>query len=231
MPTAEPLSLLASGAAERAFFNEVFVRHLVKVTRLKPGSAVLQLGKGDGSLALALAQQHQCKVLVIDADAGALAKLGDSVETWTEDPNQWSGSDTYALVLVTGALTQGFQEAAVRLRPLLGTDGRLCRLYPVRVGLGAAEPRWQSAWETQLGEPLRSPAALLGVLEANGFEPEGVETLSEEELETLWKAQAPSTQEAVLFATPEGSPTASCAAVVGRRKEVGEKPPVSADRG
>ena len=227
----EPLSLLASGAAERALSTETFVRRLVKTTRLKPGAAVLQLGKGDGATALALAQQHQCKVLVIDSDAEALARLGDSLETWAEDPNQWKGSDTYALVLVTGPLTQGFKDAAERLRPLLGVDGRLCRIYPVKVGLGKAPADWQAAWQEQLGEPLQSPAALLGVLEANGFEPEGVETLSDEELAVIWQAGAPTPGEQVLFATAEGKPAASCAVIIGRRKEVGEKPPVSADRG
>jgi hypothetical protein len=82
------------------------------------------------------------------------------------------------------------------------------------------------------------------VLEAAGFEPESAESLHDTELDALYRdieaglAASPVgpqaaglREELALHRESNGKASVSYAFVVGRRKEPGEKPPASRDRG
>jgi hypothetical protein len=100
-------------------------------------------------------------------------------------------------------------------------------------------------WEARLGESLLLPRELLQALEKSGFEPEGVETLSDAELVEHYRllearlagvppadSQARMLREEIeLFRSQAGKASVTYAMVMGRRKEPGEKPPASRDRG
>ena len=127
------------------------------------------------------------------------------------------------------------------LRPLLTPQGRLGFTYPVRVG--RVTPRAVlEFWERRLGAGLLLPRELLQQLALSGFEPESAESLQDAEMDALYKdlephiAQAPAElagwlREEMALHRENGKATSSYAFAVGRRREPGEKPPASRERG
>jgi hypothetical protein len=225
---------------ERAFANELFLRRLIKLAHLDAASVVFQYGVQDGSLGLLLAQTLSCKVVVADPNAAALESvasqaealsLRDRVELRHLPAQALNGAGSFSAVICARGWGCSFEEGAQQLRGLLGKDGRLCWLQPVRVGLGGAAEGWRLGWEKRLGEPLSTPASLLVSLERAGFEPETVEAISDAELEAVFRVVPPAPEVLPLFQVLPGHPRATYAAAIGRRKEPGEKPPVSGDRG
>lgn len=237
----EPLSVITTGAAERAFANEPFLRRLAKLAQLEADSKVLQLAAGDGSMGLLLAQTLRCKVTVVVGDtklresleqrARALS-LGERLKTRAPgDDGSVPVDGKFRAVLAAGPLPGTFGASAAGAREHLEKDGRLCHVCLTRVGLGTPADVWARAWEGRLGEALLTPIQLLGALEKAGFEPETVETLTETELEGVVKLASPGSEEAALYVPLPTGPRATVAVAIGRRKEPNEKPPTSGDRG
>jgi hypothetical protein len=134
---------------------------------------------------------------------------------------------------------------AKRLRPLLAENGRLGLTAVVKVGRHPSAEAVE-AWERRLEVPVLMPREALLALEAEGFEPELVETADAPELEehytsleaALAKVEAPDAEgptaaraELELYRRLGPGGGVTFAFVVGRRKEPGEAPPMSRDSG
>ena len=146
--------------------------------------------------------------------------------------------DTSECLLLCGGDRVGLEPQVYRT--LLSTNGRLMLTYPAKVGRFPQKHALEF-WEKRLGEPPRYPREVLQAIELCGFEPEAVETLDDGALAELYRgleqkidgnASAASLREEVdLFRGASNKASVSYAFAVARRKEPGEKPPASRDRG
>jgi protein-L-isoaspartate O-methyltransferase len=252
MSPAEPFPLYFPGDARRPFCSEAATWRFAKVAQLEEGGRVLELGCGPSGLAsVLLAQEFGCSVVAADADEALLSRMRERVHSLALDgrievrrvdfskPALREGE--FDAVLCQGRVLMALPEALSTLRPLLAHKGRVGFTYPVRVG--RVTPRAVlEFWERRLGAPLLLPRELLQRLSLGGFEPESVESLQDAELDAFYKelephlAQAPSEQagwlrEEMALHRESGKATASYAFLVGRRREPGERPPSSRDRG
>jgi SAM-dependent methyltransferase len=252
MSPAEPFPLYFPGDARRPFSSEIATRRFAKVAQLEEGGRVLELGCGPSGLAsVVLAQEFGCSVVAADADETSLIHMRDRVRSLGLDgrvevrrvdlrkPAFREGE--FDAVLCQGRIFLALADAVGTFRPLLALNGRLGLTYPVRVG--RVTPRAVlDFWERRLGAPLLLPRELLQHLALSGFEPESVESLQDAELDALYKdlepslAKAPAEQatwlrEEIALHRENGKATSSYAFAVGRRREPGEKPPATRDRG
>jgi SAM-dependent methyltransferase len=222
------------------------------VAQLEPGSRVLVLGSGPNTAAVLLARDLGCSVVVADPEDAQLVavrervralSLGDRVETRRVDLERLSLPEgEFDAVLVQGRVFFPLDTSLQLLRRLLAPQGRIGLTFPARVGRYTAKSALEF-WEARLGAPPLLPRELLLALEANGYEPESAETLTDLELDTLYRevearlAGAPAAQaelmrqEIALHREQNGKAGVSYAFIVGRRREPGEKPPTSRDRG
>ncbi len=141
-------------------------------------------------------------------------------------------------VFVDGRVPLSLSEAVRQLRPALALRGRVCLVYPVRVGRTPNKAVVEH-WEKRLAEKLLLPRELLESLEKSGFEPQSVESLSDGELDELYrsleaglpKADGPQAElmrrELELHRGQGGKSGVSVGLVIARRKEPGERPPES----
>lgn len=251
MSSAEAFPFLSSDA-RRAFGSEEHTRRIARIAAWTQGARVLELGAGGSSASVVLARDHGCAVVAAEADPVAVAALRERVRSlnlsdridvrqvaWDKLP---FGEGELDGIVVQGRFPFKAEEAVRRLRPILAESGKLVLSYPVRVGRHPSKALLDR-WEKRLGEPLMLPKDLLQLLERNGYEPQAVETLSDTELDELFRSVEPAlgkldpAQSAELTAELEahrsqGSKSGvSIALAVGRRKEAGEKPPASRDRG
>jgi ubiquinone/menaquinone biosynthesis C-methylase UbiE len=227
---------------------------MAQLARLGSSSKVLDLGCGTGSVSLLIAQDFGCTVVAADNDAEALDSLtrqlrsqalDGRVETLKIDFAQLTFADgEFDLVLAPGKGIYSFAEAAVKLRRYLAPRGRLLVCQPVRVSAQVAAPL-ATFWEKKLGTPLQLPRELLLALAKAGYDPEGIEALSESELQDVYRnleqkaaklpkddpARAALLEQVQLHRAHNGRSTVSFACAVARRKEPGEKPPPARDRG
>ncbi len=253
MSPAEPFPLYFPDTARRPFSSEAVTRRFAKVAQLEEGGRVLDLGCGpSGSSSVVLAQEFGCSVVASDSNEAMLASLQERVrllglqgrvEVRRVEPSQPDLPEgEFDAVLCQSRTLLPFAEALRSFRPLLGRDGRVGLIHPVRVG--RVVPRAVlDFWERRLGSPLPSPSNLLFILSQSGFEPESVESLQDAELDLLYGElashleQAPSertsflSEEIALHREQNGKASSSYAFVVARRKEEGERPPASLDRG
>jgi SAM-dependent methyltransferase len=253
MSTAEPFPLYFPGDARRPFCSEAATRRFAKVAQLEEGGRVLELGCGPSGLAsVLLAQEFGCSVVAADTDEALVSRMKERVHSLALDgrvevrrvdfrkPAFREGE--FDAVLCQGRVLMALPEALNTFRPLLAHKGRVGFTYPVRVG--RVTPRAViEFWERRLGAPLLLPRELLHALAQSGFEPESAESLQDSEMDTLYKelephlASAPAEQarwlreEMALHRESGNKATASYAFLVGRRKEPGERPPASRDRG
>ncbi|WP_164016329.1 SAM-dependent methyltransferase [Pyxidicoccus trucidator] len=254
MSPAESFPLFHPAGVRRAFASDDSTRRFAKVAQLEPGSRVLVLGCGpDGQAALLLARELGCSVVAADTDEALLAPLRERVRTQgLADRLEVRRVSLDALGLPEGAfngiLIQGqvlypLRPTLAGMRALLAKRGRLGLTFPARVGRFAPKATLDF-WERRVGAPLLLPRELLQTLEGAGYEPESAETLHDTELDMLYRdieaslAAAPAgpqaaglRQELALHRESNGKASVSYAFVVGRRKEPGEKPPASRDRG
>ena len=212
---------------------------------------VLGCGADEGPV-LTLVRELGCTVVAADADEAALAALreklaphglGDKVEVQRVDPNALHfPPGAFEAILIPGRVLFSLSVALRTLRSLLAVQGRLGLLYPARVGR-QAPPAVLGFWQNRLGAPLLMPRELLQSMESSGYEPESVETLTDAELEALYRdvearlegappAQAEVVREEIALHRQQGGRVvATYAFLIGRRKEPGERPPASRDRG
>jgi cyclopropane fatty-acyl-phospholipid synthase-like methyltransferase len=252
MSPAEPFPLYFPGDARRPFSSEAAARRFAKVAQLEEGGRVLELGCGStGPASVVLAQEFGCSVVAVDLDEELVARMRETVRSFGLDGRVEARcmelgrlafrEGEFDAIVCQGRVLMALPEALRTLRPLLAQQGRVGITYPVRVG--RVTPRAVlDFWERRLGAPLVLPRELLHVLAQSGFEPESVESLQDAELDALYRelephlAKAPPERvgwlrEEIALHRESGTATASYAFAVGRRKEPGEKPPASRDRG
>ncbi|MFY0575351.1 SAM-dependent methyltransferase [Cystobacter fuscus] len=198
-----------------------------------------------------LAQEFGCSVVAAHWDEAQLSRMRERVhalaldgrvEVRRVDLGRLAFREgEFDAILCQGPIVMALPDALRSLRPFLAHRGRLGLTYPVRVG--RVTPRAVlEFWERRLGAPLLLPRELLQQLSLSGFEPESVESLQDSELDTLYRELAPHLEQApaesshwlreeMALHRENGMATSSYAFAVGRRREPGEKPPASRDRG
>jgi hypothetical protein len=250
MPSPFPLYLPPE--ASRLFQSESIVRRIAIMARWDSRVRLVELfGSAHG---LGLAKALDCELTVIEPP-------GPQAEAQAERVRQSGLSETVRVevgdalsltrpagsldgILSLGRVTGTAGAEARRLRPLLAAKGRLALTVVVKVSRRPNE-KAVAAWEQRLGAPLPLPREALMALEVEGFEPEMVETASDAELEqhyaSLEAALASggvdgdgaraARAELALYRDLGGKTGVSFACVLGRRKEPGERPPMSRDSG
>jgi hypothetical protein len=204
------------------------------------------------SAGIALAKELGCEVTLTDTDDAVLRTLdervkaaGLSAKVHTSKVTSWSnlpfeeGSQDGLLVL--GRLLMPLEEAASKLRKVLGLRGRLVLTWPVKIGIRPLKSALEF-WEKRLGTPVLTPRETLMAVERHGYEPETIETPTDHELDDYYR----SLEQNLAKATPEaaaqlkaeieshrdsGGRGVTIALLVARRKEPGERPPAARDGG
>lgn len=251
MSSAEPFPLYHPGDARRAFGSDDATRRFARVAQLEAGAHVLLLGCGaDAGPVWTLVRELGCTVVAADTDEAQLAALreklaphglGDKVEVRRVELDALNfPPGAFEAILVSGRVLYPLTTALRSLRALLAMQGRIGLLYPARVGRQAPAPVLEF-WRKRLGSALLVPRELLQVLESHGYEPESVETLTDTELEALYRDVEPrldsspqaeaAREEIALHRQQGGRVVATYAFLIGRRKEPGERPPAARDRG
>ncbi|HLL52481.1 MAG TPA: class I SAM-dependent methyltransferase [Myxococcaceae bacterium] len=255
MSPAEAFPLFYPGDARRPFENDEAVRRFGRTANLANGARVLELACGRGTASVLLAREFGCEVVAVDSDEKLLQQLSersrmsalsDRLSVRRADPTRLQFDDgEFDGIIVQGRILFPITNAVRALRRFLAPRGRLCLTYPARVGRFSNRTAvdW---WEAKLGEQVLLPRELLQVFERSGFEPEGVETLSDAELADLYRhlegkldalprefeaLAHPLREEIELFRAQSARAGVTYAMVMGRRKEPGEKPRASRDRG
>jgi ubiquinone/menaquinone biosynthesis C-methylase UbiE len=253
MSSDEQPSLFFSGDA-RLGLTRQSLRRMALTARLGSGAKVLDLGCGNGGASLLLAREFSCTVVAADADSTALATLASRlrseslqarVETLKIDFAQLTFADgEFNLVLAPGKGVYSFSDAAINLRRYLASRGRLVLCHPVRVG-AQVPPALTQYWERKLGRLLQAPGELLQILAEAGYEPENIESLSEPELDEIYRgleqkasklpkddeARADLSEQLQVQRAQTGPSSVTFACAMARRKEPGEKPPPARERG
>jgi SAM-dependent methyltransferase len=252
MSPAGPFPLNYPGDARRAFGSEEATRRFARVAQLEPGSHVLVLGCGSSATPVLLARDLGCSVVAADTEDALLAPvrdrvralgLGDRIEVRRVELDKLGFPEgEFDAILVQGRVFYPLIPALTTFRRLLAKRGRLGMTFPARVGRYTAKAALEF-WEKRIGGMLLLPRELLLELEAHGYEPESVETLTDLELDTLYRdlesrLQSVSAadaavlrQEMAVHREQNGKAGISYAFLIGRRKEPGEKPPASRDCG
>ncbi|HZN92837.1 MAG TPA: methyltransferase domain-containing protein [Myxococcales bacterium] len=250
MPSAEAFPLYYPPNARRAFESDDITRRFATVATLTSGSRVLEVMAGRGSASVVLAKELGCEVLAVDADEAVVAALVERVKTLSlqdriavrrMDPARPDvPPGEFDAIVVQGRVVGPLEGCARTYRPFLATNGRLMLTYPAKVGRFPQRHALEF-WEKRLGEPVRYPREVLQVIELCGFEPEAVETLDDGALAELYRGleqkidgntdAAAIREEVDLFRGASNKASVSYAFAVARRKEPGEKPPASRDRG
>lgn len=250
MPSAEAFPLYYPPGARRAFESDDITRRFANVATLTSGSRVLEVLAGRGSASVLLAKELGCEVLALEADDASVAALGERVRTLSlqdritvkkMDPSRPElPAGEFDAVVIQGRVVGRLEPCVQAYRPLLATNGRLMLTYPAKVGRFPLKHALEF-WEKRLGESPRYPREVLMAIESCGFEPEAVETLDDGALAELYRgleqkidgnASAGALREEVdLFRGASNKASVTYAFAVARRKEPGEKPPASRDRG
>ncbi len=248
---ADPFPLYVPPETRRLFQSESLLRRFAQMAHWNDGASLLEL---HGSLgALAIAKALSCHLTIIEPDqrlADAIKERARVVGCGEKVAVQHGavGSIKFAERAFDGIFSFGRvignpAQVAKTWRPSLAVGGRLGLTAVVKVGRLANEPVL-AAWKERLGSPLQSPRETLMSIEAEGYEPELIETLSEGELDEYYREL-----EALLGKTGDtnaagalalrgeialhrtGKTGVSIGFIVARRKEPGEKPPPSRDGG
>jgi SAM-dependent methyltransferase len=250
---AEHFPLYFPADARRPFGSEEFARRIARVAHLGGGSRVLELVAGPTGFALA--REHGCQLTAVDGEDRAVDQLkdrvksqsvGDRVQVRKVDLARLPFADAeFDGILSVGRVPLPLTVALRTLRRHLAPKGRLVLTYPVKVGRFPAKPSTEY-WEKKLGEPLLYPREVLLTVQKAGFEPEEIQSMNDLELDDLYREveqllpKQPPTAEAQVKALREeielhraqsGKASVSFALMIARRREPGEKPPVSRDSG
>ena len=247
--TAEPFPLYYPSDARRPFETDDATRRFANVAGLGSGAKVLDLACGRGNAALVLAREYGCEVVAADAEEAFVQQLAERVKAFSLTGRVDARKVGYAklpfaaaefdAILIQGPVILRSKEVAEVVRNLLAPNGRLGFTYPAKVGRSPAKTALEF-WEGRLGEALLLPRELLLQFQQSGYEPETVETLADAELAELYRQAeakldsdpraATFRQEIEIFRAGARA-SVTYAMVIGRRREPGEKPPASRDRG
>jgi len=250
MPSAEAFPLYYPPNARRAFESDDITRRFANVATLASGSRVLEHMAGRGTASILLAREFGCEVLAADPDEAVVFALSERVKSLSlqdrisarrlDHGHLGFSPGQFDAIVVQGRVPGRLEECVQQYRPLLSTNGRLLVTYPAKVGR-SPQQRALDFWEMRLGEPTRYPREILQAIESCGFEPEAVETLDDGALAELYRGleqkidgnpdAAVLREEVSLFRGASNKASVTYAFAVARRKEPGEKPPASRDRG
>ena len=248
---ADPFPLYVPPETRRLFQSESLLRRFAQMAHWNDGASLLEL---HGSLgALAIAKALSCHLTIVEPDqrlADAIKErarvvgVGEKVAvqqgavgTLKFAERAFDGIFSFGRVIGIPALV------ARQWRPSLAIGGRLGLTAVVKVGRIANEPVL-AAWKERLGTALLTPRETLMTIEAEGYEPELIETLSDQdldeyyrELENILGKTADTNAAGALALRGEialhrtGKTGVTIGFIVARRKEPGEKPPPSRDGG
>lgn len=251
MPQAAQFPLYLPPGAVRPFATDEVTRRLTQVAQLSEGSRLLEVGGTEAVLRLVSRMAASLVVAELDGEAVACSReraqaagLTERVEVRKVELDRLPFRDgEFQAALLLGGVPMPFELALKRLRRvLLPSEGRLVLTYPVRVGRSLTS-ELQDFWRNRLGEPLRPPRELFMAMERAGFESEDGLTFDAEQLEQVYASSAPLLQgqsglaadllreEVALHRSPGGRGAVTYALLVGRRREPGERPFTSRDRG
>ena len=206
---------------------EPVMRRMLRRAKVDERSKVLDLGCSRGELSLFVAREFGCSVTGVDEDAACLEALRNSgLETRLGRFDQVGELARFDAVLLCRKLVAGFRPAAEAGRRQLLPNGHLIIGYPVFAG-GFVPADTLQLWQKRLGEPLRPPQELLGVLAQLGLEPEAIELVEDPILEARYAAHESSAEGA---AGSNRSSAVRFAMVCARKKDPNEKPPPSPRR-
>lgn len=248
-----PFPLYHPPDARRLFQSDSLLRRIAQLAHWDSKTRLVELfGTLNG---LALAKTLDCELTVVEPfgkqleslkERARLAGVGDLVsfepgDVLAANLPQRKFHGIFSLGRVTGTVSS----EGKRLRPMLAERGRLGLTAVVKVSRQPNE-KALAFWQDRLGAPLPLPREALLALEAEGFEPELVETAGDVDLEeyyasletALANAENPDADgpkaaraELALYRELGGKAGVTFAFVLGRRKEPGEKPPMSRDNG
>jgi len=248
-----PFPLYHPPDARRLFLSDSLLRRVAQLANWDSKAKLVELF---GSLnGLSLAKSLDCDLTVVEPFGKSLESLKERARLAGVDGQvTFAPGEPTALALPAkkasgifslGRVTGLPGAEAKRLRPLLAERGRLGLTVVVKVSRHPNEKALK-AWEARLGAPLPMPREALLAIEAEGFEPELVESAGDAELDeyyagleaALAKVEQPDADgpkaardELALYRELNGKTGVSFAFVLGRRKEPGEKPPMSRDNG
>lgn len=248
---ADPFPLYVPPETRRLFQSESLLRRFAQLAHWDDGASLLEL---HGSLgALAIAKALSCHLTIVEPEqrlAEAIRERARVVGVGEKVAVQHGpvGGLKFAERAFDGIFSFGRvigipQQVARQWRPSLAVGGRLGITAMVKVGRQANEAVLD-AWKTRLGSPLLSPRETLMSIEVEGYEPELIETLGDQELDEYYReletllAKTADTNAAGAQALKDeialhrtGKTGVTIAFIVARRKEPGEKPPPSRDGG
>jgi hypothetical protein len=248
---ADPFPLYVPPETRRLFQSESLLRRFAQMAHWNDGASLLEL---HGSLgALAIAKALSCHLTIVEPDqrlADAIKErarvvgVGDKVAVQHGPVGSIKFADrAFDGIFSFGRVIGNPSQVAKQWRPSLAIGGRLGLTAVVKVGRVANEPVL-AAWKERLGVGLLSPRETLMSIEAEGYEPELIETLSDTELDEYYREL-----ETILGKTQDTNASGALALrgeialhrtgktgvtigfIVARRKEPGEKPPPSRDGG
>ncbi len=248
---ADQFPLFLPAEARRLFQTESLLRRFANNAHWNSSAKLLEFHGSLGGLALAKALN--CSLTVVEPELRVIdalrerARVAGMLEKVTF-LNQRAAGSSFSVGSFDGIFSFGrvlgpLSQVAKTWRTWLAPRGRAALTAVVKVGRQPA-PEALAAWETRLGAPLLIPRDALLSVEAEGYEPEMVESAGEPELEDFYRelevvlakagdgagAQA-LRAEIELHRALSGKSGVTYAAMVFRRKEPDEKPPASRDGG
>lgn len=251
-PMADPFPLYLPVEARRLFQSESLLRRFAQAAHFTNGSRLLEIHGSLGGLALARALN--CSITIVEPDANVAASLkeraktagiGDRV-TWLTQPfsTVTFPEKSFDGIFSLGRVIGHPSALAKRMRPWLDEKGRIAVTYVMAAGRNPAKVALES-WADRLGQQILNPRETLLTVEPEGYEPELVETLGDPELDEFYKeieqvlARIQPANgdlnaikaEIAVHRAQQGKSGATYGVIVARRKEPGEKPPLSRDGG
>lgn len=248
---ADPFPLHLPPEARRLFQTESLLRRFANNAHWNASAKLLEFHGSLGGLALAKALN--CTLTVVEPERRVIealrdrAKAAGMLEKVTFVNQQAAGSSfgvgSFDGIFSFGRVIGAIDRVAAQWRTWLAPRGRAAITTVVKVGR-TSSAHALAEWEKRLGAPLLSPREALLVVEAQGYEPEMVESASELELDEYYReleavlfngGDSPASnevrEEIALHRSLAGKSGVTYAALVLRRKEPNEKPPASRDGG
>jgi hypothetical protein len=251
MPAPFPLYLPPD--ARRLFQTESLLRRFAQMAQWDEQSRLLELHASLGGLALIRALGSALVIIepeqkLVDS-VRERAKVAGVLEKVTFEQHSALDLDypdqSFSGIFGFGRVLGVPGKVAAWLRPLLTQNGRLGITCMMKVSRNPAKASLDY-WNKRLGSPLLLPRESLLAVEAAGYEPELVESLGDAELEEYYKeleaglSKSPATdaagaaalkEEIAVHRAAQGKAGVTFGFIVARRKEPGEKPPLSRDSG
>jgi hypothetical protein len=238
--------------ARRLFQSESLLRRMAQTAHWSKTTRLLELFGSLGGLALTKALG--CTATVVEPEVHAADFLRDRARaagmiekvTFLNQPVAGASFavESFDAVLAMGRIIGAPAAAAERARTWLAPKGRLGLTVLAKVGRVQSEELVQY-WEKRLDAPLLNTREVMMAVEAKGYEPELMESLSDveldeyyRELDTLLAKVSDShegakalREESRVHRAQNGRGGVTWAFLLARRKEPGEKPPVNRDGG